>query len=141
MFMNEQNRKNTYEDIIDLPHHRSRKHPPMKVADRAAQFAPFAALTGFEDAVKETARITERKHELTEDKIAEINECLMRLQENSGSQPELMVTWFVPDGRKDGGAYQKIRSRMQKLDVLNGRLYLKNGEIIEVENISEIGML
>ena len=81
--MNQQNRKSTYEDIIDLPHHRSRKHPPMKVADRAAQFAPFAALTGFEDAVKETARITERKHELTEDKIAEINECLMRLQENS----------------------------------------------------------
>lgn len=139
--MNEQNRKSAYEDIIDLPHHRSRKHPLMKVADRAAQFAPFAALTGFEDAVKETARITERKHELTEDKIAEINECLMRLQENRGSQPELMVTWFVPDGRKEGGAYHKIRDRMQKIDVLNGRLHLENGEIIEVKTISEIEMV
>lgn len=139
--MNGQNRKNAYEDIIDLPHHRSRKHPPMKVADRAAQFAPFAALTGFEDAVKETARITEQKHELTEDKIAEINECLMQLQENSASRPELMVTWFVPDGRKEGGAYHKIRDRVQKIDAVTGRLHLENGEIIEIENISEIEMV
>lgn len=89
-----------YDDIIDLPNPTSRKHPRMPLYDRAAQFSPFVALTGHDAAIKETARLTTDKLELSEDTIAKLNEQLNMINENIGAEPFVEITYFVPDDKK-----------------------------------------
>ena len=95
--MLEDNNNHEYDDIIDLPHPTSRKHPRMSLHDRAAQFAPFAALTGHEAAIKETARLTDRKAELSDEMIAELNDQINIIRDNIGTDQIIAVTYFVPD--------------------------------------------
>ena len=94
-----------YDDIINLPHHVSTRHPQMSMYDRAAQFSPFAALTGYDDAIQETGRLTEQKIELDEETLEKLDERFQILQEHLGEQPEVRFTYFKPDERKEGGAY------------------------------------
>ncbi|MBO5649011.1 MAG: hypothetical protein J6S76_03760, partial [Clostridia bacterium] len=98
-------KKSKYEDIIDLPHHVSYRHPRMSRIDRAAQFAPFAALTGYEAAVRETARLTEGQKELDETALAVLNEKLRLLADFLEDRAQVSITYFRPDERKKGGAY------------------------------------
>ena len=94
-----------YDDIINLPHPTSKKHPRMSLYARAAQFSPFAALTGHEAAIKETVRQTDAKQVLSEEVIAELNKRLYLIAETIGTQQMVEITYFVPDTKKDGGAY------------------------------------
>ena len=104
-----------YDDIIDLPRPDS-KHPKMSRIDRAAQFSPFAALTGHEDSIKETARLTEEQIDLDESQKDEIGRLLSYLAENIQQKPEITIRWFQPDRRKSGGVYQRARDRVVKID-------------------------
>ena len=109
--------RKVYADIIDLPHHRSSKHPPMSLYDRAAQFAPFAALSGYEDMVHEETRLVDRRIELTDEEIEINSRKLSRIAEaiRSGEKPVLSVTYFVPDPMKAGGTYETIRKPIRKV--------------------------
>ena len=127
-----------YDDIINLPHHVSATHPHMPMLDRAAQFMPFRALTGYEDAVRETARLTEEKPELTEDEKALLDVRLQRLAEEIAGQPGVTLTYFQPDQKKAGGAYVSVTGRLKKIDDLEGVLILAEGERIPVEDILDI---
>ena len=127
-----------YDDIIDLPHHVSSTRPRMPMIDRAAQFQPFRALTGYEDAVRETARPTDRRIELTEEEKARLDAALQRLMDSISSRPQVSVTWFQPDKRKAGGAYVTTTGRLKKIDDLEGVLILLGGERIVIEDILDI---
>ncbi len=127
-----------YDDIIDLPHHVSSTRPRMPMIDRAAQFQPFRALTGYEDAVRETARLTDRRMELTEEEKARLDAALQRLMDSISSRPQVSVTWFQPDKRKAGGAYVTTTGRLKKIDDLEGVLILLGGERIVIEDILDI---
>ena len=102
--MSSLHRTNKYDDMIDLPHPTSNKHPRMSIQDRAAIFSPFAALSGHGAAIAETARLTDQRMELDEDTKAELDQRQAVLLEHIGEQPEITVTWFQPDERKEGGA-------------------------------------
>ena len=97
----------SYDDIINLPHHVSKKHPPMSLYARSAQFAPFAALTGYEDAVRETARETNERIEIDDELKLILDGKIQILFEKIKVKPEVTFTYFIPDLRKDGGAYVK----------------------------------
>ena len=127
-----------YDDIIDLPHHVSSTRPRMPMIDRAAQFQPFRALTGYEDAVRETARLTDRRIELTEEEKARLDAALQRLMDSISRRPQVSVTWFQPDKRKAGGAYVTTTGRLKKIDDLEGVLILLGGERIVIEDILDI---
>ena len=127
-----------YDDIIDLPHHVSSTRPRMPMIDRAAQFQPFRALTGYEDAVRETARLTDRRIELTEEEKARLDAALQRLMDSISSRHQVSVTWFQPDKRKAGGAYVTTTGRLKKIDDLEGVLILLGGERIVIEDILDI---
>lgn len=103
--MNNSNNMHKYDDIINLPHYTSSKRPRMAMIDRAAQFSPFAALTGYDAAVKETARLTEDRVELDEYQKSALNDRLQILQERLSDTPVISIKYFVPDERKSGGAY------------------------------------
>ena len=124
-----------YDDIIDLPHPTSARHPRMPMADRAAQFSPFAALAGHGSAIRETARLTDRKIELTEDEKAVLDEKLSLLLDAGG---EAVFTWFLPDEKKNGGSYVTVAGSIKKLDPLERRVILNDGTVIPVEDIFEI---
>ena len=128
-------RSHQYDDIIDLPHHVSERHPQMPMIERAAQFSPFAALTGYDAAIAETARLTDRKRELTEEKKHEISEQLRSLQQRLAEAPAAAVTFFEADTRKEGGAYRTVTGTVRKLDELSGTLELTDGTVIPFENI------
>ena len=121
-----------YDDIIDLPHPTSARHPRMPMADRAAQFSPFAALVGHGAAIRETARLTDQKMELTEDEKAALDERLCLLLDTGG---EAVFTYFRPDEKKNGGAYVTAVGSIKKLDLLERRVILSDGTIIPVEDI------
>ena len=114
--------KGPYDDIIDLPHHRSKTHPPMPVADRAAQFAPFAALTGYEDMIEEAARLTDAAPSLTEEERERLDRKLQALLAGSGPVSGVTVTWFVPDEKKAGGSYQEAAGTVTKIDMMRKTL-------------------
>ncbi len=124
-----------YDDIIHLPHPTSARHPRMPMIDRAAQFSPFAALVGHGAAIEETARLTDRKIELTEDEKTLLDEKLRLLLETGG---EGVFTYYLPDERKDGGAYITAEGAVKRIDPLEGRVVLKNGTAIHIEDILEI---
>ncbi len=133
-----ENDEHRYDDIIDLPHHTSKKHPRMPLLDRAAQFAPFAALTGHEAAIKETARLTEEEMELDENRKELLDLRLQQLQEHLSEQPEVTVTYFQPDEKKAGGAYVSVTGRVKKVDGYEGELVFTDGQKVELNYIVEI---
>lgn len=124
-----------YEDIIHLPHHVSSSHPPMPVRDRAAQFAPFAALTGYEAAIRETARLTEEKIELDESILAALDGKLQMVKEQMAFEPVITVTYFKPDRKKQGGAYVTIKEGVKKIDDHARVLIMEDGEKIPFDDI------
>ena len=127
-----------YDDIINMPHHRSTKHPHMSMIDRAAQFSPFAALTGHDAAIKETARLTVEKLELTEGSKATIDAKLQIIMDAIRGQPEITVTYFKPDERKDGGAYLQITRKVKKIDVIERTIIFTDRSAVPVEDILDI---
>lgn len=127
-----------YDDILDLPHPTSKKHPRMSMAARAAQFAPFAALTGYGDAIKETARITDQQLELDENEKALLNEKLQLLRQHLPERPLVTITFFVPDTKKAGGSYQTITGFVKKLQEYEHRLIMTDGTIIPIDAIIEL---
>lgn len=127
-----------YDDIIGLPHHVSTTRPHMPMIDRAAQFMPFRALTGYEGAVQETARLTDQKIELSGDEKAALDMKLQMLADGLGSQPTVTLVYFRPDERKSGGAYVTAAGQLKKIDVHTGVLILTAGERIPIEDILEI---
>ena len=133
-----ENISHKYDDIINLPHHVSKKHPQMSLHDRAAQFSPFAALTGHKAAINETARLTDEKQILSEDVIAKLNEQLNLIKENISSNPIVTITYFVPDDRKSGGAYISNTGVVKKINENNHTVVLTDKTVIPIEQISEI---
>ena len=124
-----------YDDIINLPHPTSKRHPRMPVHDRAAIFSPFAALSGHGVAIAETARLTERRMELDEDTKMELDLKQQVLNNITEENPEITVTWFQPDERKDGGAYLTATGRLKKLRELERLLVLADGTEIPLEDV------
>lgn len=127
-----------YDDIIDLPHHVSETHPPMSRADRAAQFSPFAALTGYDVAVRETARVTERRIELDEGVKAELNARLNCILEHLSEHPQVSITYFMPDEKKSGGAYRTVTGAVRKLDSFAKTLTLADGTVVPMEEMVHV---
>ena len=127
-----------YDDIINLPHHVSVTHTPMPVADRAAQFSPFAALTGYEDAIDETARLTQEWVELDENEKEHLNEKLQQIRDQLSIHPQAMFTYFEPDQKKQGGAYLTIEGRVKKIEELRGAFLMEDGKEILIESIVDV---
>ena len=115
-----------YADIIDHPHRESPTHPPMSLYDRAAQFAPFAALSGYDDMIDEEARITDRRIELSEEEPEELNRKLGEISESisRGNRPLVTVTYFVPDPLKSGGIYETVKEKIRRVDPAAGKIQL-----------------
>ena len=127
-----------YDDIIDLPHHVSATRLRMSMIDRAAQFSPFAALTGYDAAIKETGRLTDQRIELTEDSRAVLDRKQQLLVDNLADHPEVSVTYFVPDKRKTGGAYVTVTGRVKKVDDYQRLLLLTDGTKIPLDEILDM---
>ena len=127
-----------YDDIINLPHHVSATRPRMSMIDRAAQFSPFAALTGYDAAIKETGRLTDQRIELTEDSRAILDRKQQLLVDNLADHPEVSVTFFVPDERKAGGTYVTVTGRVKKVDDYQRLLILTDGTKIALDEILDM---
>ena len=127
-----------YDDIINMPAPVSEYHPQMSMINRAAQFAPFAALTGYDDAIDETARTTIGKAELESGETDIINLKLNVLKGNSTKHPEIEITYFIRDEYKDGGKYITVKGRFRKLDEYALILFLEDGTFIPVDDIYDI---
>ena len=127
-----------YEDIMRLPHHCSRRHPAMPRENRAAQFMPFAALTGYDAAVREEARLTDRKMELDDEALANLNERLWMLDERLPNAPEITVTYFVADRKNAGGTYDSLHGRVKRVDPVAGKLFMRDGAVIPLGDIRSV---
>lgn len=135
---NQKENQSKYADILDLPHPVSKKHPQMPISDRAAQFAPFAALTGHGEAVKETARLTERKVDLDENLKADLDRKLQKLRQNLNGNIRFSFTYFLPDERKEGGEYVTHSGTVKKIDEYENVLVMKDGTRIRIDDILDI---
>lgn len=129
---------NNYEDIINLPHHVSTKRPQMPLKDRAAQFAPFAALTGHDEAIKETARLTDERIELDESTLAILNDKIQIILDNLDIEPEITVTYFKPDDKKSGGIYIDHTGVVKRIDDFEKTVIFTDKVIIPIEDILDI---
>lgn len=127
---------NNYDDIINLPRPISKKHKPMSLLNRAAQFAPFAALTGYDAVIDETGRLTDKRIELDEYEINDINNILLYLCENTDVTAS--YTYYVKDSRKTGGAYITALGSIVKNDIDNHRIILSDKTIINIENLVKV---
>lgn len=127
-----------YDDIINLPHHVSKKHPKMSLYARSAQFAPFAALTGYEEAIKETARETSARIEIDEEMKSVLDSKIQILLEKISLKPELSITYFIPDFSKDGGQYVTAEGIIKKIDMYNQYIYLEDSTEIPINEIIDI---
>lgn len=127
-----------YDDIINLERPISNKRTPMSIESRAAQFAPFSALTGYSEAVKETARLTDNKKILSDGIKEVINEKINYIKNNLKSIGEVQITYFIKDKKKSGGKYTTITGLVKKIDINNCLIYMVNGTIISFDNISNI---
>lgn len=127
-----------YDDIINLPHHTSTKHPRMTRTARAAQFAPFAALTGLDDEMEETARLTDKKITLDEEQKQVINRELLFIKNNPQRNIPVIITFFKSDGRKDGGAYIEKEVRIKKIDEINRKLILSDYSEIKIDDLFSV---
>lgn len=127
-----------YDDIIDLPHPTSQNHPRMSLYDRAAQFSPFAALTGHSAAIAETGRLTNRRVELDEYEMARVDAELQRLQELLPGRPTASITYFVPDERKNGGSYQSITGEVKRIDAVAEMIQMTDRREIPIEDVFSV---
>ncbi|MBE6004945.1 MAG: YolD-like family protein [Lachnospiraceae bacterium] len=126
-----------YGDIIDLQHPDSLKHKRMSLYNRAAQFAPFAALTGYEEAIEETGRQVSEKLILSESQKELLDRQLQELKKHLSEQ-ELRITWFKKDEKKAGGEYITTKGYVKKVDTIKRKIFLEDGEILEMDDIYEI---
>lgn len=129
---------NKYDDIINLPHHVSPTRPQMSIIDRAAQFSPFAALTGHSAAVKETARLTEGKVDLSDDTMAYLSEQLTMIQARLDEELTVSITYFVPDAKKSGGEYVTHTGAVKKIDEYERVVVMQDKKAIPIDDILEI---
>lgn len=129
---------NSYDDIIHLPHHVSKTRPQMPVSDRAAQFAPFAALSGYDAAIRETARLTDERLELDEHMKSALSDRLQMIAERIDERPEISITYFVPDEKKDGGAYITAAGTAKKIDEYERIVLMDDGTAIPIDEIISI---
>ena len=136
--MSKEQKPGAYDDIIDLPHHVSTTRPHMSRLDRAAQFSPLAALTGYGAAIKETARLTDERVELGEYELMELNAGIHMLMERIEEHPQVEITYFKPDERKDGGAYLTVKSRAKRLNEYERFILLEDGTEIPFDDIYKI---
>ena len=127
-----------YADIINMPHHVSAKRPQMSMADRAAQFSPFAALTGYDAAIKETGRLTDEKIELEEDALLALDEKLRQIVDSPENCENVDITYFKADATKDGGAYITATGRINKLDDYQRLIVLDDGMVIPMDDVLSI---
>ena len=127
-----------YDDIIELPHPTSQNHPRMSLHDRAAQFSPFAALTGYDDAIHETGRLTDEKIDLSEEEKEALDRKQQILMERLGDHPALTVTYFVPDAKKSGGAYVTKNGNLKKIDGFERWMMLTDGTKIPLDDVADI---
>ncbi|MCD7880996.1 MAG: YolD-like family protein [Clostridiales bacterium] len=128
-----------YQDIIDLPHHVSEDRPHMPMRNRAAQFSPFAALSGYDAAVRETERLTQQRAELDEDVKERIAGRLNLIRAHLKDAPVVEITYFVPDKRKEGGAYRTATGAVKKVDTVRRLVMMADGTDIPIDEISDIG--
>lgn len=127
-----------YDDIITLPHHESPRRAKMSLLGRAAQFAPFAALSGYEGEVQETARLTDRCVELDEESLAILNQQLTLLMSAITEQPEVTLTYFEPDEKKSGGAYHSVTGRVRRIDEVEREILFTDGRRISMARVCQI---
>ena len=130
--------KDLYEDIINLPHHVSKTRPQMPMSDRAAQFAPFAALTGYDAAIKETGRLTDERIELDEGALTALNMRYQLLMDALDEEPEVEITYFKPDERKAGGKYVSAVGAVKKIDDFERRITMRDGTRIPTDDVLSI---
>lgn len=130
--------KTPYDDIIYLPHHVSQNYPQMSMHDRAAQFAPFAALTGYEASVGETARLTSERRELDAQEAEELNRRLTDLAARLKDRPKVTIEYSVPDERKSGGAYVTVTGRVRNISVAERLLVMEDGTEIPMEDVVSV---
>ena len=136
--MEGRNVKDLYEDIINLPHHVSKTRPQMSMIDRAAQFSPFAALTGYDAAIKETGRLTDEKIEMDEEALSILNMKFHLLVDSLADEPEITFTYFKPDERKAGGAYIDVTGKVKKVDDFERLIVMQNGTKMPMDDILNI---
>ena len=127
-----------YSDIINLPHHVSRNHPQMPMMARAAQFAPFAALTGYDTVIHETARLTDKQVKLEEYDNERLNRIFSELMDSLEEHPVVTVSYFKPDEHKAGGAYVTVTGQLKKIDTYEQLMVMENGTAIPIGNIMDL---
>lgn len=127
-----------YGDIIDLPHHVSKKRPQMSRLNRAAQFSPFAALTGYDDLVRESARVTSKRVELADDDLATLDRKLNFLQAHQSNRPEITITYFEQDAKKAGGEYRECTGRIKRIDTVEHCIILSDAQCIPIADVLDI---
>ena len=127
-----------YDDVIYRQHPTSKKYPRMSRMNRAAQFAPFAALTGYEESIEETARLTDRRIELSEYEIEELNAKLNFVQEHIKERPKVTITYFQPDERKEGGKYLTVTGRVRWIDAVNGVVAFEDETVIKFNQVIKL---
>ena len=130
--------KEDYSDIINLPHHVSKNHPQMPMEARAAQFAPFAALTGYDTVIHETARQTDKQVELEEYDNERLNRIFSELMDSLEEHPMVTVSYFKPDEHKAGGAYVTVTGQLKKVDTYEQLMVMENGTAIPIGNIMDL---
>ena len=124
-----------YEDIVNLPPHISKKRPQPTMLERAARFAPFAAITGYEEMVLEEARVTEERIELDEGTLAMLNEKLNIIHDSLDSEPVIQITYFEPDKKKSGGAYISVTGMVKRIDEYERLVIMSDGKKIRIDEI------
>ena len=129
---------NRYDEIMELPHHVSKTRPQMPLSDRAAQFAPFAALTGYDSAIKETGRLTDERIELDEEALTALDRKYQLLIEALDDAPEVTITYFQPDARKAGGQYVSATGTVKKVDTFGRRILLQDGTRIPLDSVYDL---
>lgn len=127
-----------YDDIINLPHHVSATRPQMSMMDRAAQFSPFAALTGYDAAIKETGRLTDEKIMMDEEGLNILNMKFQILIDNLFEEPEITITYFKPDERKSGGAYIEVTGTVKKFDEFERQIMMQDGTKIPMDDVLDV---
>lgn len=130
--------KSKYDEIMGLPHHVSKTRPQMPMSDRAAQFAPFAALTGYDSAIKETGRLTDERIELDEEVLTALDMRYQLLMDALDDAPEVTITYFQPDERKAGGKYVSTIGAVKKVDDFERRITMQDGMKIPMDDVLSI---
>ena len=129
---------NPYDDIINLPHHVSATRHPMSMIDRAAQFSPFAALTGYDSAIKETGRLTDDKIELSDEAYELLNQKFQQISEHLDEYSEVRLLYFVPDAHKEGGAYRPLTGTIKRIDEIERVIIMQDRTKVPMDDVIDI---